>query len=366
MKANKSVFERNPKKTIIILVVLFVVLADSVLGIIFIPKRHHSCRSPHYYYHHGLSPYRKEMERWGRKVYPMITNSLGFRDKIIREIALQTNKKRILFIGDSFTEGVGVTYEESFVGLIDKTVDSGIEILNAAVNMYSPKMYYLKTKFLIEYVGLKFDELFVFIDISDVQDEILFEKFKSDAVGTYDWLSFLSKRFLKRWSYIYYSINKTKRTSNEEVINPEGLFPSLARKNLDNDIFSSEFINGRPYWTLNDSVFNKWGRRGLILCRENIKQLADICRKNNIKMTIVVYPWKTQIYMNDLDSRQVAFWGQFCRERNLSFINLFPEFINEGDADIIVNKYFIKGDDHWNVTGHRLVANKILKYINLK
>jgi len=95
------------------------------------------------------------------------------------------------------------------------------------------------------------------------------------------------------------------------------------------------------------------------------KKLYYVCAKNNINLTIVVYPWPEQIFSKDLDSIQVNFWRKFCETHSISFINLFPYFINETDPQDVYNKYFINGDVHWNQEGHKLVAHNISERMNL-
>ena len=61
-------------------------------------------------FHHTFSPNVNIIEDngyWGKSKF--VTNSLGFKDKINRQISLKLKneyKKRVIFIGDSFTEGV--------------------------------------------------------------------------------------------------------------------------------------------------------------------------------------------------------------------------------------------------------------------
>ena len=115
--------------------------------------------------HHSIEP-------WGHLIYSLSTNSLGFKDRAIRQVPLHSSQYRILFMGDSFTEGVGYEYERTFVGRLDEVLKSyNIEILNAAVATYSPTIYFKKTEYLLETVGLDFDHLIVFLDISDIKDE---------------------------------------------------------------------------------------------------------------------------------------------------------------------------------------------------
>ena len=57
-----------------------------------------------------------------------------------------------IFIGDSFTEGVGLNYNDTFVGIFEKNL-SNKDIGNLAMSDYSPRNYYHKIK---EYI-LKLD-----------------------------------------------------------------------------------------------------------------------------------------------------------------------------------------------------------------
>ena len=85
----------------------------------------------------------------GEKVQ-LHTNSLGFKDKSSRTVSLLPTrdiKKRIVFIGDSFTNGFALEYEDTFVGIIDKELNKrSIEVLNAGVASYSPIIYWRKIK----------------------------------------------------------------------------------------------------------------------------------------------------------------------------------------------------------------------------
>jgi hypothetical protein len=94
-----------------------------------------------------------------------------------------------------------------------------------------------------------------------------------------------------------------------------------------------------------------------------MQKLVELCQKHDISVTIAVYPWQAQIQYRDLDSIQVKFWQKFCEDNNVTFMNLFPEFINELEPEVVYNTYFIPGDVHWNAAGHLIVANKVLEYI---
>ena len=89
----------------------------------------------------------------------------------------------------------------TFPGIVDKELEKAdIDVFNAGVVSSSPKVYYLRTKYLLTKRAFHFDELFVFIDISDIQHEIGHEQFTpSDRTDFHR----LIHRYLKRHSYIH-------------------------------------------------------------------------------------------------------------------------------------------------------------------
>src|SRR5579862_6044060 len=128
-------------------------------------------------YHHGLAAKRVVPDKWGPLSYTLVTNSLGFKDRTPRDVPLQTTGQRLMFIGDSFTEGMGVPYDQTWVGLVDRALAAQhVEVLNAGVSSYCPKTAYYKTKALLE-SGLQVSHVVFFIDLSDMADEMLFNEF---------------------------------------------------------------------------------------------------------------------------------------------------------------------------------------------
>ena len=144
--------------------VLIIVAMDFLSGFFLISEKDISFRTPHYYYHHGLQSDQDTWAVWGSSLYPLKTNSLGMVDSAVYKVKLNPDKQRFLILGDSHSEGVGVSYPKTFSGILSRRLQLDIEVLNASCISYSPKIEYLKAKFLFE-KGLKVDHIFVFIDI---------------------------------------------------------------------------------------------------------------------------------------------------------------------------------------------------------
>ena len=89
------------------------------------------------YTQHGSS-YRLQknatiFHEWSTSTFTVNTNSLGARDRTVGEKDM-CDRPYVVFIGDSQVFGLGVDYEESFVGVFaDYAAEMGIEVLNLAV-----------------------------------------------------------------------------------------------------------------------------------------------------------------------------------------------------------------------------------------
>jgi len=349
------------KKSILLFFALgSLVLIDLVFGKFVIPQ-FNKFRSAHYFYHHGLLPHHKDISRWGGAEYMVYTNSLGMKDGAAREVQLKPSSKRIIFIGDSFTEGIGMRYENSFVGLVGDRIHA--EVLNSGVVGYSPKLYYLRTKYLIEEVGLKFDEALIFIDISDVLNEIEYEDYAPGQIDPANGTAYRIDSILSSRSALYYllssKVKSRKAMEQREIL--AGFTPCWG-------VEHPEIYNSRveAAWTLDKNVYERFGKKGLLLAKQNMTSLIELLKMYNVMPYIVVYPWPAQIYAYDKDSLQVRFWRDFSANNKVPFLDLFPEFIDEKrftGPDEVYSRFFIQGDIHWNSAGHNMVANKILQFL---
>jgi hypothetical protein len=362
---NQRWFEKYPKVSFGVVLIIAIIFIDYLSALIFIPEDYNSFRTADPFYHHGLLPNHRSKNIWGDRIFEICTNSLGFKDQSCRRVGLSANKKRIIFIGDSFTESMGMTWEESFAGIVSAKLPDD-EILNAGVVSYSPKLYYLKTKYLIENIKLKFDELYVFIDNSDPLNEITYEDFSPYFDKPLKKFGYSLKRYLFRNSYLYYSVSgeimksiKLPVTARWNPMSGTAMLDELA-------MAKNDFIAAMLNWSFTPSLFDKWGRKGLLLAGDNMQKLTDLCRQNNILLTVVIYPWPSLIEKRDLNDVQVEFWKTFCEKNNLRFVNLYPCFINVEEPVKVIQKLFIPGDVHWNKEGNKLVAEKILDEINGK
>jgi hypothetical protein len=90
-------------------------------------------------WHHDLAPNQNSMRPWGKILYPFRTDRYGFRTGTCAPGEGDKSKPAIFVIGDSFTEGLGVPYEETFAGLMAcDAAKEGKAVWNLGVLSFSP------------------------------------------------------------------------------------------------------------------------------------------------------------------------------------------------------------------------------------
>ncbi|GJL50508.1 MAG: hypothetical protein NPIRA01_17350 [Nitrospirales bacterium] len=365
-QAKSNRFETYSKTVLVLIVVTSVLVADFVFtGVYHIQKYgtihkyadRKVLRVPSQIFHHTLKANGQQQEqKWGHLSNPLYTNSLGFKDREIRQIPLISSTFRFLFIGDSFTEGIGIDYEKTFVGLTNTAlVRQNVEVLNAGVSSYAPAIYFKKVEYLLETVKLDFDHLLVFLDISDIEDEVQrYDIRDGHVVGL---MSQTSR--IKEFVYEYTGLMKniwTLAVTLRKTLSP-------THEDLRSEEERRYGINQeRSLWTVNDEMFEGYGRRGLERAQHHLDLLYQLLRRHQKGMTIAVYPWPDQIVHKDLHSRQVTFWEEWAQKHSVNFFNFFPLFIlPDDDPKGVLDKYFIEGDVHWNEQGHEIMAHELLR-----
>jgi hypothetical protein len=320
-------------------------------------------------YDHGLAGNFDGYDVWGDLRYRLVTDSLGFKDSSARTVPLKSDSRRILLIGDSFTEGIGLNFEDTFAGMLYRAGQERsekIEFLNAGVLSYSPSIYYKKIKYLLQ-SGLQFDEVVLFSDTSDVMDEATSyfcidddPKYRAHCTSAEGSAQSAAHAPQKR----DFLIDRFVVTNRLRIFIKRSIQSFLGNRRR--SIYTDYRATG---WVVPGAdvgaVYQPLGvEGGVARSLQNMRALADLLKAWNIPLTIVVYPWSQQLALGDRDSRQVSLWRDFCPGRCKAFINLNPAFFAAVDSD--KNWYehlFIVGDDHYSAVGNRLMFEQLAKHL---
>jgi len=344
----------------------------------------HSSRYPHPAYHHALLPNFDGYDNWGDYRYKVYTNSLGFRDAAMRVVSASPSGRRVLLLGDSFTEGIGVAFEDTFAGKLFSAgirLPNKIEFLNAGAISYSPTLYLRQIRYLLEQ-GLRFDEVVVFSDVSDVYDEATKYFCHDDDAQYQKYCDTAERAFFQ--SLCDLSAMPSCRAGESLAYSRSPLEALLTRHFVVTDRIRQlakfriqQWLGDRKKKMLAPTKETAWLFPGTELEREyaplgvqggisrsieKMRSLADLLHQRAIPLTIVVYPWPVQLAMNDHNSRQAALWHDFCVD-TCKFIDLFPVFSAEVKTHSDwYERLFLPGDFHYSAEGNELMFQALSKH----
>jgi hypothetical protein len=289
--------------------------------------------------HHAFRPYSSGQLLWGTEHVQYDINSLGFRDLARRDVPRLAPGNRIVLIGDSFVEGVGVPYSSTVAHVLEGELAASArpsEVLNAAVASYSPFLYYRRLRRFFD-AGYSATDVIAFLDISDIQDEARggYERLGDNEFPSDSWQS--APSFIRRSQLLQQFWETFVFTSAEE---------------------RDEYYAVRDRWTEEDALFEEYGRAGAERCMAQLLRLRTLAAEHGASFLLVIYPWRTQLASPRVPSRAEELFGTFARTHGIALVNAFPTF-----RLLDWNTYFLPLDTHWNEHGHRLMAELIAKRI---
>jgi len=332
-----------------------------------------NCWGPDPRMHHTLRPNCSGLIHWGKESYAVHTNNLGLRDAQVSDVPMAEERTRVLLLGDSMVEGVQA-WPDIIAGIIQAQLPQ-YRFLDGGRTSYSPSNYLLLTRSLLER-GVKFDEVMVFIDISDIQDEAAYYRDNEQTGGlegpsVYADQSTWYARQRVAISARYY-LTDVWFTDLEYLAIRSGFYfkPFLQMGNV--------FDLPRGAWTyrsISDALPYSSGYgplglgAGLEKAKAKMTALREELARRGIPLSVVVYPWPQQLAHDSVDSRQVMLWREWCVNACKRFISLFPAFFAIKDAcpwyaPGCWYDYYVFGDVHFNPRGNKVIADAVVRALS--
>jgi len=289
-----------------------------------------------------------------------------------KKVKKNSNNKNILTFGDSMTFGVGLEYEDTYVGLIDKKM-TNYNIYNFAVGSYSPSVHLYKLKTAIKN-NIVPHKILLFLDLSDVIDES--QRWIDDEQDGIpkrpeikpNWArkgepkrEFIDRNFklskelsaLVRFNLRILrskikNILKTDNKNSKIKISIQGQYTYTKIENLD-----------KRFWKKN--YFSK----GLKKIKEKIDEISLLAKRYNSEFYLVIYPWAETLELGQKQFSWSEFGASLCDSGKCRLINAIPEFENykKNNKNWSNELYFI-GDEHFNSAGAKLLSEIVIKHLN--
>jgi lysophospholipase L1-like esterase len=255
-------------------------------------------------------------------VFNREVNSIGLSEKE------KGSKFRILAIGDSFTESVGVSYEDSWVKQMESRWKSkNVQSINAGVGGSDP--VYEFALYRDKLVELEPDVVVLTINSTDVSDIVGrggFERFRADGTAGKEPPS---------WEWIYAS-NHLFRMVMHSVFN----YNSNLIRNANSEESQMQAVS---------------------ILKETLSELKNTCAQNNTKLLVVLQP-SIQEFKEGIHT---PFFGQrslenYMKSEKIHFLDASPQFQSKGKS---VSDYYYPLDTHFNKKGYALFGETVYQKI---
>jgi lysophospholipase L1-like esterase len=282
-------------------------------------------------------------------------NSRGLRDV---EFIPEANGHRIVALGDSFTEGWGVSLAQTWPKQLERLLTqagSGYDhVFNAGRSGTNPKNYaalYREVFASDSSVNLVVAGIFLANDIVEPSTP---EYRVPPPRTTLQRLKF----FLARNSAVYNLLRRTRRQS-------------LAVETLLSKIGMAE-MHAIPLDFANSDL----NRRRWRYTAEYLTEFASRVRADGKQILFVLVPAKEQVIEGYVDTvldragipdADLDLFGfrdyvlEYLRANDVDVLDLTPKLLDASTPDPVT--LYFRGDGHWNAEGHRVAAEAIVEYL---
>ena len=281
--------------------------------------------------------------------YEWETDALGFKN--IRHSDISNIHFDYLTLGDSFTEGMGVSIDDMWTSKVSQR--SKIKIYNAAIQGYSAsqmKATYLNLKDKISHDGIIIGALPTIFT-----REKIFDSYKNASLGTGGIRSIASGGKGKQNSFLTGLIRALVRVSRQKK-----LPISVDNKNYINEIPAS--------FSDRDSLAEDINWRKYV---QNLIELSNSALSSGKEVVLIQYPHRHEIYFNTQDLginniKSIDYYIELellqeALPKNVRILDMFPFIKDTWRADKR-NVYFI-ADGHMNERGQELISKFIVDNI---
>lgn len=305
--------------------------------------------------------------------FDVYTDKNGYRYSGTKK--LSETQTSVLFLGDSFTFGVGVDWENTFTGILEKEIEKKYNIYNLGVPSYSPTTYkYSLINFLKNNSDKKIEKIFILLDITDINDESrrwieIKDKpyLKGDKVFINDtFFQNIKRKYFKGTFFIANFFNDTSRKfkkkfqNEKKIYRPvEGTMGDYIYKDYRKSENCRELDEKNIFWNCGDL------EAGIIKTQKQFRDISKILSKKNIQLYIIILPWPDTLNFGQKYFNFENFSFNLCKLSNCKkVINMYPDFIYiKKNNKEWLNKIFLPNDIHLNAFGHEILAQKILREV---
>jgi len=320
-------------------------------------------------YYYELKKNCKESYRF-KETFPIvetITDEMGLR--VGKKSPQKSKEKKNIFIfGDSFTYGVGLEFEKTFVGLIEEKKKKEYNVFNFGVGSYSPSVHLYKLKNILK-KNIIPEKIILFLDLTDVLDEAgrwdyddksNLLKLKTNYVYK---RSLTKEKFTKRnfklltnlFSYINFYLREIKDKTKIKIQNERKIKTSIQGSFT----YTKKSLLNERFWKKN--MFDY----GIIKLEKRLSEIAKISKNINSDLFIVIYPWAETLEFGQDEFNWSEYVKKICIKNKCKLIDAIPNFKSYKNQNINwSNELYFLNDEHFNQKGALVLFNAVINNID--
>jgi hypothetical protein len=296
------------------------------------------------------------------------TNNIGARD-IDRSLKNNTSKKRVVFLGDSFVEGIMVNTPDRCSNILEKKTSR--EHLNFGINGTSPINYYLTYKTLAK----KFDHDVVIIGILPANDFEDYSEGKEISLIDYP----IYRPYWKKTKSDYelkYSLASTNQSSNSLAIydkptkiyqTKDSVYQHLSfMEKIRSEFVANSYVLGfigeitkkRMLAQYQEtSVFQTYPKDKWETFSYSLKKLFEEAKGREVIVVTIPTLKDIQLFQKNHQNTLSPQLSTFCQANNVNYIDLLPSFVTHPNPE----QLYVSCDGHWNEKGEKMAAEILEK-----
>jgi lysophospholipase L1-like esterase len=253
-------------------------------------------------------------------------------------------------LGDSFTFGVGMDQQDTWVYLLAQAL--GKDIINFGIPSQGPAQY---TRILKRYaLPLKPRLAFYGFYFNDLNSANRFNRLQRNRLPV--------SRYLRQYSILYNLIRESRPTvAAEEAAEPadgDGAQLNIAAEDV-----------RRSLARQNRNFEQRWQ-----LTAKEIDDAIQASKDAQVEMVMLYLPSRWEVYWEQLKAQQHLADGldidrlrrtvvEYCGQRKLACFDLTPVLKREAQRG---KQLYFPVDGHWNKAGNRIVAEALQKFLSEK
>lgn len=260
-------------------------------------------------------------------------NAKGYRGAVF-PYERTPGKKRIIFMGDSVTEGLGVDYEKRFTDLLSQKMGPKYELINLSVRGYNLRQ---EIEYLIEY-GFKYkpDVVLMCITFNDLEIH----------AGEVHWFE---DKMKKMRDNAFYSAYYRKKGKIEEALLRFNIYRYFYL--LTNQWRSKQFKADESFYK---SVYYKMDQ---IQINDELDELVQWSLRNDFKLGFIFLPLP-----RSTEDKQIILLRDMVGKKTIERLDLFG-YTKENYRDEELKQLF-RDPCHLSEKGHLAVSELIGKKLN--